>query len=143
MADRSVPLVSIASGVLGVVVTAFALFVSHQNYAPLPPPNNADNTGLAIFFIAPIAVVGGALLAHAIYRYVPPADRAPWWLVVYPLASAGTIALVGLYIVLITESISYESLPELVIPASVAGVVVAGVVWLTDLARSRSARRAG
>lgn len=142
MADRSVPLVSIASGGLGVVVTTLALFASHQNYAPPPPPNNADNTGLAIFLIAPIAVVGGVLLAHAVYRYVPPADRAPWWLVVYPLASAGVIALVGGYIVLIDENIHYGSLPELVIPAAITGAVVAGVVWSTDLARSRLARRA-
>lgn len=135
MGERSVPLVSIASGASGAVATALALFVTHQNLTRPPPPNNVDNAGLAVLLIFPLAILGGVLVAHGVYRFVPSDVRTPWSLVVYPLASAGAITLVAAYIAFLAEYVSLGSLLELVVPALVAGGIAGGFVWFIDRVR--------
>lgn len=119
------------------VAFAFAALLAYRNF---PPPFAGPNLGLAIFVVGPVAVLAGLLVAHGIYRLVPRDERSPPWLVVYPVTSAGGIALVGTYIAFVTESVSYGSLPELVVPALIAGGVVAGAVWATDRIRLRRHR---
>lgn len=118
----------------GVVAVAGATYAAFRAFPLRPPHPAADNFGLAWLLIVPIAIIGGLLVAHGVYRSAPRRRRAPGAALVYPLCAAVAPGLPFLYVALNTHHPA-PSGPVLLQVSAVAlavGGIVAGVVRRLD-----------
>lgn len=129
------PLLWIVGGLLAL---GYALFSTYQAFPFRPPHPAADNFGLAWLIIAPIAVLGGLLIAHGVYRQRGN-QHARWDVLVYPLGAGIAIMVPGVYIAVNPYYPSWSGIVtlQLLVFAIVAGGLIAGAIKALDRWRDR------
>lgn len=122
----------------GLLALGYALFSTYQAFPLRAPHPAADNFGLAWSIIAPIAVFGGLLIAHGVYRRRRN-QHALWDVLVYPLGAGIAVSLPGVYVAVNPYYPSWSGIVtlQLLAFAIVAGGIIAGFIRTFDRWRGR------